>query len=228
MIELRNVTKIYQTTTSENVVLDDVSVRFPARESVGILGVNGAGKSTMLRIIGGAELPDYGKVIRRGRVSWPIGFGGAFSPSLTGEENCRFAARIYNADLDRVIDETCEFADIGDYFYMPVRTYSSGMRARLAFGLSMAIDFDVYLVDEVTAVGDATFKAKCEAAFADRSQTSGMIMVSHSIATLKKYCNRGAVLRDGQLSLYDSIDEAARVYEAGLALPPKKGAKKAV
>ncbi len=227
MIQLENITKIYQTKTGENVVLDDISLRFPARESVGILGVNGAGKSTLLRIIGGAEMPDFGKVVRAGRVSWPIGFSGAFSISLSGEENCKFAARIYNADIDEVIDQTRRFADIGDYFFMPVRTYSSGMRARLAFGLSMAIDFDVYLVDEVTAVGDATFRSKCQAAFEARRQTSSLIMVSHSIHTLRNYCRKCALLKDGQLTMYDSVDEAAAIYEAGLDLPAKPGKQKA-
>jgi len=231
MIELKNITKIYPIVGAENVVLDDLSARFPAMESLGILGRNGAGKSTLLRIIGGAELPDYGEVIRSGRVSWPIGFGGAFSVSLSGEENCRFAARIYNCDIQQVIQETREFADIGEYFFMPVRTYSSGMRARLAFGLSMAIDFDTYLVDEITAVGDANFRRKCLEAFEERRQTSSLIMVSHSMATLKQYCSRGALLRDGKLTIYDSVDEAAKVYEASLAQASssssKGGAKKA-
>lgn len=228
MIELKNITKIYRTTTGENLVLDDISLRFPARESVGILGRNGAGKSTLLRIIGGAELPDFGEIIRVGQVSWPIGFAGGFSPSLTGEENCRFVSRIYNADIDRVIDETREFADIGGYFFEPVRTYSSGMRARLAFGLSMAIDFDIYLVDEVTAVGDANFREKCEAAFEARRETSSLIMVSHAISTLEEYCKRCALLIDGKLKLYDSVAEAAAVYDESMNLTKaKKKAQKA-
>ena len=217
MIELRNVTKSYRTTVGWNTVLDDISVRFRPNESLGVLGPNGAGKSTLLRIIGGTEAPDYGTVIRRGRVSWPIGFGGGFNASLSGEENCRFVARIYCEDVDRVIDETREFAEIGDYFYMPVRTYSSGMRARLAFGLSMAIDFDVYLVDEVTAVGDANFRKKCKEAFAIRRQRSGLIMVSHQLSTLREYCSRCAVFHRGKLRLYDTVEIAAKAYKQGLA-----------
>lgn len=212
MIELQHITKSYRTGTRSNVVLDDVSVSFGAGEAVGILGGNGSGKSTLLRIIGGAEMPDEGEVIRRGRVSWPLGFTGGFNGSLTGEENCRFVARIYSQDVDRVIDETAAFAEIGDYFHMPVRTYSSGMRARLAFGVSMAIDFDAYLVDEVTAVGDKRFKRKCRKAFRDRQNQATLIMVSHNMGTIRSYCRRCGVLWDRKLTMYDSIDEAAAAY----------------
>ncbi len=217
MIELRNITKIYRTIAGPNVVLDDISVVFPPLDSIGILGRNGAGKSTLMRIIGGAEAPTAGTMVRQGRISWPIGFSGGFSVSLTGEENCRFVARIYTQDMQRVIEETRAFADLGSYFYMPVRTYSSGMRARLAFGLSMAIDFDLYLVDEVTAVGDKPFRTKCKRAFEDRRLRAGLIMVSHDLGTLREYCRRCAVLDHGKLRLYDSIDEAAAAYEERLA-----------
>ena len=217
MIELRNITKTYRTPMGPNVVLDDISANFGALESIGILGRNGAGKSTLLRIIGGAEMPDCGEIVHKGRVSWPIGFGGGFNGSLSGEENCRFVARIYNAPVDQIVDDTREFAEIGKYFYAPVRTYSSGMRARLAFGLSMAIEFDIYLVDEITAVGDKLFREKCQKAFADRESRACLVMVSHSMATLKTYCRRCALLEDGKLEMYDSVDEAVEAYEAGLA-----------
>jgi capsular polysaccharide transport system ATP-binding protein len=200
-----------------NVVLDDISFEFPPRESVGILGRNGAGKSTLLRIIGGAELPTEGEVVRHGKVSWPIGFAGGFNGSLSGEENCRFVARIYGQDVDWVLDQTREFAELGNYFFEPVRTYSSGMRARLAFGLSMAIDFDLYLVDEVTAVGDRLFREKSRLAFSRRKQRAGLIMVSHQESTLAEYCTRCAVLDRGGLRMYDSVDEAARAYEEKLS-----------
>ncbi|MDH5491842.1 MAG: ABC transporter ATP-binding protein [Myxococcales bacterium] len=214
MIELQSVIKSYRTPAGENVVLDRISAVFPSAVSVGILGRNGAGKSTLLRILGGAERPDGGKVIRHGRVSWPIGFSGGFNGSLSGEENCRFVARIYGADLDMVVEETREFAEVGDYFHMPVRTYSSGMRARLAFGLSMAIDFDTYLVDEVTAVGDASFRRKCEIAFDARKERSALILVSHQIQTLRTHCERFAILKHGRLHFIDDIGEAERQYEA--------------
>jgi len=214
MIELKSVTKAYRTIAGDHVVLDRISGVFPDAVSVGILGVNGAGKSTLLRIIGGAEQPDGGEIIRRGRVSWPIGFAGGFNGSLTGDENCRFVARIYDSDIDDVVAYARDFAEIGEYFDMPVRTYSSGMRARLAFGLSMAIDFDTYLVDEVTAVGDRTFREKCRLAFAERQERSSVIIVSHQLQTIEEYCTHCAVLQNGRLHLFDDIGEASRLYEA--------------
>lgn len=214
MIELAGINKIYPTTSGHKVVLDNISFSFPAQTNVGILGRNGSGKSTLLRILAGTEEPDSGTVVRRGTVSWPIGFSGGFNGSLNGEENCRFVARIYGQDVDEVVGFTAEFADLGEYFYMPVKTYSSGMRARLAFGLSMAVEFDAYLVDEVTAVGDSTFQERCRKAFLDRSGRSSVIIVSHSIHTVKSYCERCAVLRDGKLFYFESVDDAERFYEA--------------
>ncbi len=217
MIELQHITKSYKTPFGPNVVLNDISVQIPTGESIGILGQNGAGKSTLMRIIGGAEMPDSGKVIREGKVSWPIGFAGGFNGSLTGEDNCKFVARIYGQDVDRVIDETRDFAEVGKYFYMPVRTYSSGMKARVAFGLSMAIDFDVYLVDEVTAVGDKRFRDKCTKVFTDRKEHSSIIMISHSMPTLRAQCTRGALLAKGSFTVFETIDEAIEKYEEGVA-----------
>ncbi len=217
MIELHHITKSYRTPMGTNVVLNDISAVFPAHESVGVLGRNGAGKSTLLRIIGGAEMPDSGEVIRKGRVSWPIGFGGGFNGSLTGEENCRFVARIYSQDVDEIVDATREFAEIGKYFYNPVRTYSSGMRARLAFGVSMAIDFDVYLIDEITAVGDAAFRTKCQAVFNARQEHSNLIMVSHAMETIRQYCTRAAIVSNAGIEFYDSVDEAIDRHEAAMA-----------
>jgi capsular polysaccharide transport system ATP-binding protein len=214
MIELDQITKVYPTKTGRNVVLDRVSYTFPPHTNVGILGRNGAGKSTLLRIIAGTEQPDSGGVVRRGVVSWPIGFTGGFSGSLSGEENCRFVARIYGADIDEVVGFTADFAELGEYFYMPVKTYSSGMRARLAFGLSMAIEFDAYLVDEVTAVGDSTFQEKCRRAFAERSGRSSVIIVSHQMSTVKDYCQKCLVLIGGRLEAFDSVDAAQAAYEA--------------
>jgi capsular polysaccharide transport system ATP-binding protein len=214
MIELDKISKSYPTRSGSNVVLDAVSFSFPPRTNIGILGRNGAGKSTLLRIIAGTEQPDSGTISRTGVVSWPIGFSGGFSGSLTGEENCRFVARIYGADLDEVVGFSADFAELGDYFYMPVKTYSSGMRARLAFGLSMAIAFDAYLVDEVTAVGDSRFQEKCRKAFEARSGRSSVIIVSHNLSTVRDYCQRCAVIKEGKLLSFDSVDEASAVYEA--------------
>lgn len=214
MLELRNITKVYHTGVGTHVVLHDVSFEVPLGSSLGILGTNGAGKSTLLRIISGAELPTTGEVIRGARVSWPIGFSGVFHGSLTGEENCRFAARIYAQDIDRVVDETRAFADIGRYFYVPVRTYSTGMRARLAFGLSMTIDFNVYLIDEVTAVGDRTFQKKCNDALNLIRKEGSLIVVSHNMRTIRSLCDRCAVLDRGTLTVYDTVKEAEAVYTA--------------
>lgn len=213
MIELKDVTKAYRTHAGDHVVLDRVSATFPTRVSVGVVGKNGAGKSTLLRILGGAEQPDAGHIVRHGRVSWPIGFAGGFNGSLTGEENCRFVARIYGAEMDEVVEFARGFAEIGNYFHEPVRTYSSGMRARLAFGLSMALDFDTYLVDEVTAVGDRAFQEKCKLAFAERRERSSVIIVSHQLNTIKEYCSKFALLRRGKLTIFDDIAEVERLYK---------------
>jgi len=213
VIDVQQVTKAYATNKGPHVVLDHVDLRIPAGTSMGILGANGAGKSTLLRIMSGVELPDGGRVRRKGRISWPIGFAGGFNGSLSGEENCRFVARIYDEDVDRVVGFTHDFSELRDYFYMPIKTYSSGMKARLAFGLSMAVDFDAYLVDEVTAVGDASFQKKCRDAFAERRGRSSVIMVSHQPATIRSYCQCAAVLRQGQLTVYDSVADAEKAYQ---------------
>jgi capsular polysaccharide transport system ATP-binding protein len=214
VIELSEVTKSYQTRSGSNVVLDRISFTFPPRTNIGILGKNGSGKSTLLRVIAGTEQPDSGTIRWGGLVSWPIGFSGGFNGSLSGEENCRLVARIYGADIDEVVGFTMDFSELGEYFHMPVRTYSSGMRSRLAFGLSMAIQFDAYLVDEVTAVGDANFQAKCRKAFEERSDRSSVIIVSHQMTTVRAYCDSCAVLKNGKLLAFDSIEAASKEYEA--------------
>jgi capsular polysaccharide transport system ATP-binding protein len=214
MIELVDITKAYRVRSGHNVVLNRVNFRFDAGSNTGILGKNGAGKSTLLRILSGAEQPDAGHIVRNGRVSWPIGFSGGFSPSLTGHENARFVARLYGADLDRVCGFALDFSELGEYFEMPVRTYSAGMRARLAFALSMAIDFDVYLVDEVTAVGDSTFQKKCREAFAERRGHASVIIVSHDLRTIQSYAERCAVLHRGNLIAFDNVADAACFYQS--------------
>jgi capsular polysaccharide transport system ATP-binding protein len=213
MIEVHNLSKAYPLRHGMNQVLDNISITFPTGENIGILGRNGAGKSTLLRILANIEQPDSGDVISHQRVSWPIGFAGGFNGSLTGAENTRFVARIYGADIDEISEYTWEFSELKDYFFMPLRTYSMGMRARLAFSLSMAIDFSVYLIDEVTAVGDKPFQQKCRGAFAERRQRSSVILVSHNINTVKQYCDKCAVLVDGTLQMFDTVDAAAEVYE---------------
>lgn len=212
MIELKNISKAYKTRTGLNQVVSDLSFTFEDKVSVGILGRNGSGKSTLLRMIGRIEMPDSGEIIRNSRVSWPIAFGGGNNPKLTGRENTRFVSRIYDADEDEVVSRALEFSELGDYFDMQVRTYSMGMRARLAFGISMAIDFDTYLIDEATAVGDQHFKRKCKLAFDEKRDKSSVIIVSHQINTIKEFSDSYAVLKEGKLIAFDSLDDAAKLY----------------
>ncbi len=215
MIELRNVCKSYRVGRGWNRVLDDISVTFPKRGNIGILGLNGAGKSTLLRLIGGVEPPDRGTIKRDGTISWPIAFTGGFPGTLTGRENARFVGRLYGALPGEIEDFTEDFAELGQYFDMEVRTYSSGMRARLGFAVSMAVEFDCYLVDEATEAGDWRFRAKCLRAFRDRGERSTVIMVSHNEETIRRNCAIGAVLSGGKLELYDDIREAIAVYAYG-------------
>lgn len=213
MIQFRSVTKTFRVGTTRKRVLDDVSFDISERQNLGIVGRNGAGKSTMIRLISGISLPDSGRITRGDlRVSWPLGFAGSFHSSLSGRENVRFAARVYGASIKKVTRYVEDFAELGDHFDMPLKTYSSGMKARLAFGLSMAIEFDVYLIDELTAVGDKNFRARCEAVFRERRETSSVIMASHSDGTLKKFCDTACVLEHGQLIFYPSVDAALNAY----------------
>jgi capsular polysaccharide transport system ATP-binding protein len=212
MIQLDRVFKFYRTHGHTKIVLDHVSATFESGWSYGLLGVNGAGKSTTVRLIAGIELPNAGKVRRSVRVSWPLGFSSGFHPLMTGRENVKFVARAYGEDPRAVLAYVEDFAEIGDYMDVPVKTYSSGMMARLAFGLSMAIEFECYLVDEITGVGDARFQARCQREFRRRRERADMIMVSHSMGTIKQYCERGAVLADGRLMMFDNVDKAIETY----------------
>lgn len=213
MISLNNVFKYYKVNSYRKVVLNYVNMNFSPGSSYGILGINGAGKSTMMRIIAGNELPNSGYVRRRARVSWPLGFSGGFHPKMTGRENVTFAARIYGEDARRTLAFVEDFAEIGAYIDAPIQTYSSGMLARLAFGLSMAIEFECYLIDEVTAVGDARFAERCREEFDRRKRHSDVIMISHSMPTLKEYCSRGIVLAGGEVTHFSDIDEAIGTYK---------------
>jgi capsular polysaccharide transport system ATP-binding protein len=212
MIQLNRVFKFYRTEGVTKVVLNHVSMTFDTTRSYGLLGVNGAGKSTTLRLISGTELPNSGSVRRSVRVSWPLGFAGGFHPLMTGRENTVFVARAYGADVRKVIEFVEDFAEIGEYFDIPVKFYSSGMMARVAFGLSMGIDFNVYLIDESLSVGDARFQRRCQEAFEARRKNSSVILVSHSMGLVKRYCDRGGVIVDGQIILYDNVDKAIAAY----------------
>jgi capsular polysaccharide transport system ATP-binding protein len=213
MIRFDNVTKIYVTNGHRRTVLDRASFTLKSGTSYGVLGINGAGKSTTMRIIAGTEGPTKGRVSRTGRVSWPLGFAGGFHPQMSGRDNVAFVARIYGEDPKRVLDFVEDFAELGDYIDVPIRTYSSGMGARLAFGMSMAIPFDTYLIDEVTAVGDARFQARCAEAFSKRRENADIIMISHSIETIRTYCTEGVVLVNGQAVLYNDVNDAIDVYK---------------
>jgi capsular polysaccharide transport system ATP-binding protein len=212
MITLDRVSKVYRTRSGRKTVLDNVSVTFESGRNFGVLGVNGAGKSTLIRLLAGSEMPDFGVVRRYARVSFPLGFGGTFHGALSGRENVAFVARIYGAGMRSVLHYVEEFSELGDYLHMPVNTYSAGMRARLAFATCLALDFDLYLIDEVTEVGDQRFRQKCAEAFRERMQRSDIILVTHNIHTLRQYCDRGAILANGELALFDDIDTALGRY----------------
>lgn len=217
MIRLENLSKAYATPAGRRHLIRDLTLDLPAGAKVALIGRNGAGKSTLMGMIAGTIRASGGRIRTSGTVSWPMGFSGSFANDLTGRQNARFVARIYGADTDALTAYVRDFAELGDFFDMPVRTYSAGMRARLAFGLSMGLRFDWYLVDEITAVGDTRFRAKSLAVFRDRLHDAGMIMVSHAVPTLRDYCTSGLVLAAGRATYYPDLDDAIRAYEASPA-----------
>ena len=213
MIELRNVSKGYWVQGEYRLVIEDLSIVMPPGHSLGLLGRNGAGKSTLLQIIAGTMQPTSGHVIRHGEISWPIGSANSFHKDMTGLQNTRFLARVYGVDSDALVEFVEDFADIGKHFNMPLRTYSSGMRSRLAFGVAMGIPFDTYLIDEVTGTGDAKFKRKSREVFRDRMARAGAIMVSHSMNDMRNFCDSGLVLHEGRLEYFDDIEDAITRHE---------------
>lgn len=220
MIEIQNLSKRYYhshySKSDDQWVLKDINLIIPTGVSVGLLGANGAGKSTLLRLIAGMDTPQKGRVIRHSKVSWPIGLAAGLQSSMTGRQNVKFVARMHGTDYDinSIIERVQDFAEIGMAFDEPIRTYSSGMRSRLNFGLSLAFDFDVYLSDEATAVGDRSFKAKASKAFKDKVGEASLIMVSHSEGILQDLCQAGIYLKDGQAHWYDNIKDAIAAYHA--------------
>jgi capsular polysaccharide transport system ATP-binding protein len=219
MIIVDDVHKRYQTEHGPGKwVLQGVSLTIPLKVSVGLVGRNGAGKSTLLRLIGGVDQPNRGRIERRCRVSWPMGFGGGLQGSLTGRQNTKFVCRIHGHEED-IPDRLAyiqDFSELGEAFDEPVRTYSSGMRSRLQFALSLAVDFDIYISDEVTAAGDAAFRAKAAAAFTKLVGRASLIMVSHGEGTLKQFCTAGVWLDAGQAHWFDNIDDALKAYKESL------------
>jgi capsular polysaccharide transport system ATP-binding protein len=212
MIRLENVTKRYHTRAGVHTVLNGVSLDVNKGDKLGILGRNGAGKSTLIRIMSGAELPNGGRVTRKMRVSWPLAFGGAFQGSLTGVDNVRFICRVYGADIDSALPFVKDFSELGKYLREPVKTYSSGMRARLAFAISMAIEFDCFLIDEVISVGDARFHEKCRHELFEKRRDRAMIIVSHEPHNIREHCSRACVLEGGLLREFADVDSAYADY----------------
>ena len=222
MIVFDHVYKSYPTRSGRKVVLDDLNLVLDTRKNIGVLGLNGAGKSTLLRLIGGAELPERGRIQRTASISFPLGYTGCFAGNMSGRENAAFVARIYGYDVNQVVRFVEAFAELGEYFDEPVKTYSSGMGARLGFGVSIALEFDVYLIDEGFSAGDGRFAARCQTAFKDRLKNSSLIIVSHTTETLLTYCDIGAILHQGKLHYYDNIKEAVARYNdiVNEPLPP--------
>jgi capsular polysaccharide transport system ATP-binding protein len=214
MIIFDKVSKAYpRPDGGKKVIIENFTAAFPPGVNIGILGRNGAGKSTLMNMISGGEMPDSGRILREGRISWPLGFNGGVHGKLTGAQNTRFIADIYGKPRNKVLDFVSEFSELGAYLDMPVKTYSAGMKARLAFGICMAIEFEYYLIDEVIAVGDSTFKKKCKTIFEQRRENATLLLVSHSAGLLRSFCDIGGVMHNGQLTFYGDIEEAIQVHE---------------
>lgn len=214
MIQLHQVTKSYATRHGEHQVLNGVNATIRRGEKIGVLGRNGAGKSTLIRILGGVERPTSGFIVRNMKISWPLAFGGAFQGSLTGLDNLRFICRVYGVPYDDKIDYVEEFAELGKYLREPVKTYSAGMRARLAFAISMAVEFDCFLIDEVITVGDARFHDKCKQELFVKRADRGFIMVSHEVHNIREHCERAFVLNDGKLFEFPDVNDAIFFYQS--------------
>lgn len=213
MIDVRNIRKSYKTGHGRREILKGVSFTIAKGERIALLGRNGAGKSTLIKQIGGVELPDSGRILRSMTNSWPIGFNGGFQGSLTGYDNARFIARIYGKNYSEMRDFVAEFTELGGALKQEVKTYSSGMRARLAFALSLAIEFDCYLIDEVILVGDNNFQRKCHAELFQKRADRAMIIASHDMGTVQQLCNRALLLRNGEAEIFDDVAAAADIYD---------------
>ena len=216
MIELINATKYYQTNVGRKYVLKDVNLTIPSHKSVAILGSNGAGKSTLLRMLGGIDYPNKGIIKSKNKFSWPMGLAGGFQGSMTGRQNVKFVCRIYGENSDHVSDAinfVKDFSELGDYFDMPIKTYSSGMKAKLSFGLSLFFDFDYILIDETLSVGDPKFNKKAKEALMKKIENSNAIIVSHAIQILKDTCDVGIYLDNGKMQYFEDVQEAIDCYQ---------------
>ncbi|WP_372884148.1 ABC transporter ATP-binding protein [Shimia sp.] len=213
MIVFRDLCKSFVVNGERNPVIDRVNACFPTGAAVGLLGRNGAGKSTLLQMIAGTITPTSGEILSDGSISFPVGFAGSFHPDLTGAQNVRFVARIYGIESDALLDFVADFAELGRAFHRPFRSYSSGMRSRLAFGVSMGIPFDTYLLDEVTSVGDAAFRRKSTDYLRARMQNAGVVFVSHSIPMVREICSAAAVLENGNLHYFEDVEEGIALHQ---------------
>ena len=216
MIELIDICKTYPIHhgRADRLVLNHVNLRVNPGEKWGILGRNGAGKSTLIRIISGSDKPQSGTVRKTMTVSWPLAFGDAFQGSLTGRDNAKLISRVYGVDFHQTLDMVEDFAELGPYLSEPVKSYSSGMRSRLAFAISMAIEFDCFLIDEGMSVGDHRFAKKCDVELFEKRGDRAMIIVAHQTDLIRQHCEKVALLENGKLSVMPSVDEAIAAYEA--------------
>jgi capsular polysaccharide transport system ATP-binding protein len=222
MLQIEHICKVYHTRQGPHQVLDDVTFELERGRHLGILGRNGAGKSTLIRLIAGAERPTSG-VIRRGMsVSWPLAFGGAFQPHLTGLDNLKFVCRVYGVDYRPLVPFVEEFTELGDYFREPVLHYSHGMLTRLAFALSMAIEFDCFLIDEAMVVGDVRFHERCHVEMFHKRRDRAFILVTHDANVIKLYCKKASVLHEGRLVPFATVDEAYAFYQTLMAEKPQR------
>ncbi|KQN21236.1 ATP-binding protein [Sphingomonas sp. Leaf33] len=212
MIRCENLCKSYPMGHGRKTVFNDLTFDVKPGERIGVLGRNGAGKTTLIKLIGGVELPTSGRITREMKVSWPLGFSGGFQGSLTGYDNARFIARIYDRDYDEIRDYVEEFTELGRQLKMPIKTYSSGMRARLAFALSLAIEFDCYLIDEVILVGDQNFQRKCHYELFEKRADRALILASHSTELLSEVCTSTILLRNGVGEIYEDVEEGLALY----------------
>ena len=213
MITVENLAKQYHARGGAHHVFSDVNFTVRPGQKLAVLGRNGAGKSTLVKIVGGVETPTRGKVRRTMSVSWPLAFGGAFQGSLTGIDNMKFISRIYGMEYARMRSFVEEFAELGRHIALPVKTYSSGMVARLAFGLSLAIDFDCYLIDEVIVVGDQRFHQRCRSELFGKRRDRAFLIASHDIHTIRELCDSALVFHGGKVTVYDDLEEAISIYE---------------
>ncbi|MCO7016128.1 ABC transporter ATP-binding protein [Vibrio paracholerae] len=214
MIKLQNLTKYYPSDLGKQYIFQDLNFTFPQGHHVAILGSNGAGKSTLFRILAGSEYPNSGKMITDKAISWPVALATGIHPQMTGRENTRFIGRVNGvADLDEYEEKVKDFAELGVKYDLPVNTYSSGMRARLAFGTCVAIDFDIYLIDEATSVGDQKFRQKAKQALLDKRNNANVIMVSHDMNEIREFCDSAIILHQGQLNFYADLEQALAIYK---------------